>query len=196
MRRWPLWCGTAPERPPATTLPDTSTRLLQLHTIVTPPLTASGMGRIECHPDASAAFPIAYVWSPEPAALDDARACALQASVGAYTVVATDAQGAQAAVRVEVRCTLPAAAVVTGYQTTPASGSRVRDGTVQACGDGLDEHDRFLWSNGVETAGPVLRDVPCGTYVVVALPHGGRAVTTVHTCHPAVVSVRVPSASG
>lgn len=54
---------------------------------------------------------------------------------------------------------------------------------------------RFLWTNGVETDTPHLRDVPQGVYALTAIlahPSSGalEAPVTVHCCAPARVGIR------
>ena len=46
----------------------------------------------------------------------------------------------------------------------------------------------FLWSNGVTTDGPVLRDVPCGVYAAVPMPRGGEVPMLIHACDAARVT--------
>ena len=165
------------------------TNVLQLHTVVDRPMTVGGTGCISCRP--MGLEPIEFVWTgPNGAevALDDTRSEATTEVTGRYRVVVTDAMGARADVTIDVEPTFPDAAVVCAYHTTPASTSSARDGAVEAIGTGL-EGWRFLWTNGVETDGPRLRDVPPGRYAALAVPIGaGReAPTTVHQCAPALV---------
>ena len=107
---------------------------------------------------------------------------------GRYRIVATDATGATADVVLDVEPVLTSACVISEYRTTSASTSHARDGGVEALGDGL-EGMRFLWTNGVQTDGPVLRDVPVGTYAAVPLPVGEQIPLLVHKCAPARVVV-------
>lgn len=161
---------------------------LQMHTVVEPPLTRADTGRISCRP--IGLEPIAFEWTPRPPTLDATGSEALDVAPGRYRVVATDATGARADVVVDVEPTLQAAVVVTEYRVRPASTSRARDGAVEAVGAGVHDGWRFLWTHGVETEGPVLRDVPCGAYAAVALARDeSEAPVVVHRCAPARVPV-------
>jgi hypothetical protein len=176
-----MWCMPPRAAPPAA---------LQLHTVVEPPLTHAGTGRISCRP--IGLEPIDFVWTPRPPTLDATGSEALDVAPGRYRVVATDATGARADVVVDVEPTLGAAVVVTEYRVTPASASRARDGAVEAVGAGVHDGWRFLWTHGATTDGPVLRDVPPGTYAAVALARDAEAAppVVVHRCAPARVPVR------
>ena len=60
---------------------------------------------------------------------------------------------------------------------------------MEAVGTGLDGW-RFLWTHGVETEGPVLRDVPAGAYAAVPVGRAGAPPPVlVHRCAPAQVGV-------
>ena len=161
---------------------------LQMHTVVEPPLTRAGTGRISCRP--IGLEPIAFEWTPRPPTLDATSSEALDVAPGRYRIVAIDANGARADVVVDVEPTLEAAVVITEYRVTPASTSRARDGSVEAVGAGVHDGWRFLWTHGIETEGPVLHDVPCGAYAAVALArNGGDAPVVVHRCAPGRVGV-------
>lgn len=161
-----------------------------MHTVVDQPLTASSRGRISCRP--VGVDPIEFEWTGpgngdvelDPSGME---ACAVEP--GRYRVVAVDAIGSRADVVVDVEPMFPSALVVAEYRTTPPTTSSARDGTVEAVGVGLDEGWRFLWTHGAETDGPVLRDVPCGTYAAFALPTNKRVPTLVHLCPPARLTV-------
>jgi hypothetical protein len=135
--------------------------------------------------------PICFEWTGpngSSVALDATGSEADEVEPGRYRVVATDATGARADVVLDVQPVLPDACVVHAYHVTPASTGSARDGVVEAVGDGLDGW-RFLWTNGVETDGPVLRDVPRGLYAAVPLPAADRTPLFVHQCAPARVTV-------
>lgn len=165
--------------------------LLQMHTTVDQPLTTLSHGRISCRP--IGAEPITFEWTGPNGAdvrVDTTGSEAWDVSPGRYRVIATDANGARADVSLDVEPMLPTAMFVQEYKVTPASSGTARDGVVEAIGVGLDMGGRFLWTHGTETSGPVLRDVPCGTYAVTPLPLVGATVPTlVHTCPPARVTV-------
>jgi hypothetical protein len=104
-------------------------------------------------------------------------------------VVATDANGFSADVSMNVEALFPDAVIVTSYQTTPASKSNARDGTVEAVGIGL-EGKRLLWTHGTETSRPKLHDVPCGLYAATLITNDGdEPIPFVQLCGPARVSV-------
>lgn len=170
---------------------------LQMHTVVDQPLTAASRGRVSCRP--IGLEPIAFAWSGpngSRVATDTTGSEALDVAPGRYRVVATDAAGARADVVLDVEPMLPEAAVIDAYRLTPPSTSHARDGAVEAVGVGL-EHRRFLWTHGVETQGPVLRDVPCGVYAAAPLPDAdGESPTLVHQCAPARLQLALPGASG
>jgi hypothetical protein len=180
MRSWLLACAGG----------ERGTAGLQMHTVIDAPLTADSRGRISCRP--MGRDPIEFSWTGPGQAdvrTDATGSEALEVESGRYRVVAVDATGSRADVLLDVEPALPTALVVDGYRVTPASTGTARDGTVEALGVGLGEGWRFLWTHGAETAGPVLRDVPCGTYAAIALPDGERVPTLVHRCPPARVTV-------
>ena len=163
--------------------------MLQMHTVVDQPLTVHSQGRISCRPMGQE--PIRFEWmgpNGRSVRVDETGSEAFDVAPGRYRVVATDATGARADVVLDVEPMLPSALVVHEYRVTPASTGHARDGAVEAVGVGLDGW-RFLWTHGVETDGPALRDVPCGTYAMVAMPKGDEVPTVVHQCAPARVTV-------
>lgn len=157
---------------------------LQLHTILTPPLTSADTGRITCVP-CEAVFPVTFTWTPVPLKLDLSQSDALQCLPGDYTITAVDDSGSRAELNVCVAPALQHAVVIRGYHSGDASGSRIRDGWIEATGEGLSPTQRLLWTNGVETVGPRLEDVPPGVYAAVAV-----GCTCVHTCGPGIVRLQ------
>ena len=170
-------------------MPQKSSMRLQMHTVVDQPLTAYSRGRISCRP--VGVDPIEFTWTgPGNDVTTDASGSeASDVEPGRYRVVATDATGSRADVVLDVAPAFRTALVVQDYHVTPPSTGSARDGTVEAVGVGLGDGWRFLWTHGVETDGPVLRDVPCGTYAAIALPMEDRVPTMVHMCPPARVAV-------
>ena len=164
---------------------------LQMHTVVDQPLTSDAHGRISCRPLGQE--PIHFEWSGprgDAVSTDATGTEAYAVQVGRYRIEATDATGARADVVLDVAPMRPRALVVREYRVTPASTSSARDGSVEAVGANLEGGWRFLWTHGAETDGPVLRDVPCGTYAAVPLPReDGEVPTLVHECGPARVTV-------
>lgn len=161
-----------------------------MHTVIDAPLTADSQGRISCRPMGQE--PIDFTWTGPGNAdvqTDPTGSEAYGVQPGRYRVVAVDATGSRADVLLDVEPAIPAALVIDGYKVTSASTGSARDGAVEALGVGLREGWSFLWTHGAETDGPVLRDVPCGTYAAVALPDGDRVPTLVHRCPPARVTV-------
>lgn len=161
---------------------------LQMHTVVEQPLTLDDVGRISCSP--VGLEPITFEWTPSHGlTLDATGSEASGVTCGRYRIVATDATSARADVVVDVQPLHEDAVVVLEYRVTPASTTRARDGSVEAVGLGMDGW-RFLWTHGVVTDAPVLQDVPCGTYALVAIPSADRVPTVVHKCSPARVEVQ------
>lgn len=163
--------------------------MLQMHTVVVQPMTASGTGRISCRPLGQE--PIEFTWmSPDgrELTLDSRGSEANNLVPGRYRVEAVDATGARAYVIVDIEPIYTSAILIEGYKTTPTSTTLSRDGNVEIVGTGLRGY-RFLWTNGVETDGTILRDVPCGTYAAVPLPTNGQVPTLVHSSEPARVNV-------
>ena len=169
-------------------MPRRAGNTLQMHTVIDQPLTMSDVGRISCRP--MGLEPIEFEWDgPTAVETDVTGSEAVRVGPGRYRVVAVDASGSRADIYLDVEPTHPDALVVREYRITPASTGSARDGSVEAIGHGLDG-TRFLWTNGVETLGPTLRDVPCGTYACVPLPkEDGTSPTLVHQCAPARVTV-------
>lgn len=170
-----------------------------LHVVVRPPL-AHGTrdGRISCRPSGMQ-DPIAFDWSvpAERPTMDETGSEAWDVVPGTYRVRATDARGISAEVRVDATPLLPRAVVVEEYRVTPASTERARDGSVEVVGSGVGDGWRFLWTCGSITDGPLLRDVPCGTYYALPLfPSSNESSSpspppvVVHNCAPGRVTVR------
>lgn len=116
-----------------------------------------------------------------------------RATPGAYELRVSGTDGERAAVSVDLSPAFDDVALVTGYRVTPCSGAHARDAVVEAGGYNLDVVGaRFLWTSGVITRAPVLRDVGVGTYALTLLPAEGdgdaRIPVTVHQCAPAVVA--------
>lgn len=169
---------------------DPRTTILQMHTVVDQPLTSHSHGRISCRPVGM--DPIEFTWtgpSGEGVHVDATGSEALDVTPGRYRVVATDAVGARADVTVDIHASLPHAIVITEYRTRPASTTGARDGSVEAIGINL-AGCRYLWTNGAETDGPCLHDVPCGRYSALPIASGEEDVPVfVHQCAPARVEV-------
>lgn len=163
---------------------------LQLTTIVERPLVEWSNGSILCVVRGTP--PFQYEWhapdglAPQTSAVGDQI---FGVAPGRYRVLVTDALGEYAEAHVDVDAVLSTPVSITEYRVAAASTSSSRDGSVEALGHGL-EGCSLLWSNGVQTSGPVLSDVSCGTYAAVPLPRDGKVVTLVHHCAPAAVSVR------
>lgn len=169
--------------------------LLQVHTVVDQPLTRYSVGRISCRPVGME--PITFEWSGPTGArmqLDETESEAYDVPPGRYRIKCTDATGARADLVVDVEPVHEHGVVVHEYRTVPASTGHARDGSVEAvCSGVVPGVHRFLWTTGVETDGPVLRDVPCGCYVasvVVGKEDEAPVVVVIHACPPAHVRVR------
>jgi len=178
-----MWCASLSTRHRPTAL--------QMHTVVESPLTSVSEGRITCRP--VGASPVTLQWyGPDgrEVATDSSRCQALGVLPGKYRVIATDDAGERADLTLDVEAMYSSALVVQEYRVTHATTGTSRDGSVEALGPGLSAHGRFLWTHGVQTDGPTLRDVPCGVYCVMPLGDGGAEVPTlVHLCPPARVEV-------
>lgn len=165
--------------------------LLQMHTIVEQPLLYAATGRISCKP--IGLHPIEFEWHSEDNAeveTDSSGSIAVNLMPGRYRVTATDASGAVADALVDVNPTCEDAVTIDGYMVNHASTTYARDGTIEIVGSGLEGYD-YLWSNGVRTSGPVIHNVPCGTYAATPLQREGDAQVPVllHRCAPAQVDV-------
>ena len=68
------------------------------------------------------------------------------------------------------------------YTYEPCSSSSSRDGSVFATVEGAPRGARYLWTSGVVTAEPTLRNARVGMYTVVVLDASGKAVDFVHAC--------------
>lgn len=158
-----------------------------MHTVVTQPLTRHGRGAISCRP--MGMEPIVFAWTPA-VETDASGSEAADVAPGRYRVRATDANADVAEVVVDVAPVHDVSVVVTEYRTHAASTGSARDGRVEAIGSGFDAPGlRLLWTNGVETDGPVLADVPCGRYAAVAASATAGVPVTVHLCAPAELGV-------
>lgn len=166
---------------------------MQMNVVVERPVGGQSNGHISCRPVGRQ--PIRFEWTPPRGVdvqLDESQSEAHDVTPGRYKITAIDATDARADVVVDVDVAQEADIVVTEYRTVDASTSHSRDGQVELVGRGLDGW-RFLWTNGVETETPVLRDVPPGTYAAVPLPNATRTPTINHHAVPGVVR---PSAIG
>ena len=175
----PGWTGRA----------TSSSRVMQMHVVVEQPLSPLSYGRISVVP--VGVEPLRFEWIGPRGTnvqLDATRSEASGLAPGRYTVKASDGDGQRAEVSVEVSPILCDAAVVDAYETTPASSGSASDGTVTAVGHGLQKWKRFIWTNGAETTGPVLRDVREGTYALSPAPVDGRVPVFVQRCLPAQVA--------
>ena len=165
-------------------------KMMQMHVLIERPLTNMSFGRISCRPVGRE--PIEFTWTGpggREVQLDATRSEALAVTPGKYRIVARDANDTKADVVVEVSPHNSTSLVINEYRVTPPSTGTSRDGSVEALGLGLEGGWRFLWTNGVETDTPILRDVPCGVYAVHALPMMDRVPTLIHNCGPAYVRV-------
>lgn len=165
-----------------------SSRAPQLHVLVTRPLTEHACGSVECVVVGDAAE--TYAWLDASGAVVGTQPSLEDAPAGTYTVRVTTAGGAHAEATTTLTGCFDDVVVVTGYRATACSSSYARDGGVEACGHNLDdERVRFLWTSGVVTNAPTLRDVPVGTYAVALVTRRADAPTPVlvHECAPAVV---------
>ena len=165
------------------------TSILQMHTIVEQPLTSSGTGSISCRPLGQE--PIEFTWlTPDGSdpQLENSNSEGKNLKPGRYRITAVDAGGSEAAVLVDIAPMFSSAVCIEGYRVSPSSTTFSRDGSVEILGTGIEGY-RYLWTNGMETDGCVLKDVPCGTYVAVPIATRGKTPILVHSTEPAKVDV-------
>lgn len=72
--------------------------------------------------------------------------------------------------------------VVTAYACEACSSSASRDGAVTATVARAPRGARYLWTSGVVTAEPTLRNAAVGVYTVAVLDASGAVVEFVHAC--------------
>jgi hypothetical protein len=164
--------------------------MLQMHTTLIQPFTGTSNGSIVCHPIGEA--PVIFVWygpAGWQAITDSSGSQVLNITVGEYRVLATDASGRKADVGFVVKPITEDSIVVTSYNVSHTSTSLARDGAVEVLGENI-EGVRFLWTNGMQTEGPILRDVSIGIYIAFPLSGQVGRQTCVHMCGPAYVQVR------
>ena len=165
-------------------------RILQMHTTVTESTSDETGGSIVCTPMGNE--PISYEWfdaNNRPILQQETKNELHHLKAGDYYVVATDAVGDVAKIRVKVRpSSLPS---VVGYDTVNASSRVARDGRVTGHVHPSDLTDvRFLWTTGAITDDPVLLDVFPGEYVVTIISKDeNTAIPFVHATNPAHVGV-------
>ena len=113
---------------------------------------------------------------------------------GDYYVVATDADGEKANVKLHVRsCQLLS---VVNYTVTDASSQVSRDGMVEAILSEDIPNVRYMWTNGSLTDAPILLDARAGTYAVIPVSKDGSTIPCLHATQPAVVGITPPGDSG
>lgn len=122
--------------------------------------------------------------------LNAERTKATDVPPGDYTIVANNRRTGW---QTEYYASLALATVpsVVEYVVTHASSDTARDGAIVATMRNMDAfgHDvRYLWTSGVVTQVPELKDVRPGTYTITPLSaHSGEALAFMHACAPAVV---------
>lgn len=103
---------------------------------------------------------------------------------GEYRIVVASDSGERETLRVCVG--LVALPSVQGYTVTHATSDTARDGEIVASVVHCDAVKEYMWTNGVVTSGPTLRDVRPGTYTVAPIVCEDSCAF-VHACRPAVV---------
>lgn len=103
---------------------------------------------------------------------------------GAYTVCAFDATNASIVAQLVVEwMNIP---TVVGYTVTHATQDTSRDGEIMAVVRNTDDKQvQYLWTGGIITDEPILKDARPGTYTATPI-HAGNAMF-LHACDPAVV---------
>jgi hypothetical protein len=119
--------------------------------------------------------PLSYQWRAPPGVdLGDVSGSEIGVeNPGRYFVTATDADGAVASAYADVRLNLPDAILITGYQTSSCSHGTARDGSVRAEGHNFEKCNRWLWTSGVETTVPVLKNAALGVYTATPIAENG-----------------------
>ena len=109
---------------------------------------------------------------------------------GEYRIVAVSDTGERETIRVCVA--LVAVPSVQGYSITHATSDTARDGEIVASVVHCDAVKEYMWTNGVVTSAPTLRDVRPGVYTVAPIVYDDSCAF-VHACRPAVVrNARAP----
>ena len=108
--------------------------------------------------------------------------------VGRYRVEVVDASGASANVVLDLEPLITNAVVIQNYEVKNTSTSVSRDGEIKIIGSGL-QGWKYLWTNGVQTDEPYLRDVACGLYAAVPIGHGESIPMLIHNASLAKVEV-------
>jgi hypothetical protein len=157
---------------------------LRLLAVVELPVTSYSTGSISCR-TVGGVDPIEFHWH---GMYSHRAAEAYDLLPGRYTVLAIDATGSESELTIDLEPVFADAVVVSEYRVTNATTSHSRDGSVEVVGHGLGEC-RFLWTYGIITDGPVLHDVPCGTYAATPMCTG----LVLHQAAPAHVRVNAPS---
>lgn len=165
---------------------------MQMVVVVERPLTQISHGKISCRP--LGREPITFQWMApggSPVQVDQSGSEAFAIVPGRYRIVATDAFGNVADVNVDVNEMIPQSIIIERYTCVPSSTLHARDGSITAEGVGLDKVERFLWSNGTETATPTLKDVASGTYTIMPLQGKNEThMSCIHLCPPGKIAVR------
>ena len=164
----------------------------QLHVIVEQPINALNLGRVQCIPvgnDDVRGFE--FDWKGPPGCsiqLDNTGSEAYGLIPGKYVIHVTDREMKTSVVNVTISPVMVDAIVVKTYITQPSSSGSASDGQIEAVGDGLDKWNRYLWSNGMETQTPVLKDIRPGYYFLTAGSVGGKVPIFIQQCMPGQVT--------
>ena len=123
--------------------------------------------------------------------LDESGSEATDVRPGRYKIRATDANNDRADVVIDVEPVFANAVVIDRYVVRPATTTFSRDGQVEAIGSGFENGCKFMWTNGLETEEPRLKDVACGVYAMIAISQGTAKPPpiTIHRSAPARVDV-------
>lgn len=162
-----------------------SARLLRVQTIIEQPITPLSTGRISCV--VNGLEPITFRWKGphgKEIQLDPTGSEAYGLAPGRYAISIESADGCRAEISADVVPALKRVIAVSEYHCTNASNGVAFDGSVRATGYGLDQWSRYIWSNGVETTEPVLRDTRPGWYSLSPLPVNDEVPVFVQYCEP------------
>ena len=167
---------------------DESTVSRNFQIIAQDALTASHTGHVRCILPAHRLPQKSVLWIERHAGVT-AQEGGLEADLppGDYLVQVVDSLGEYTELRATVgehRCP-----IVVEYESTPCSSASSRDGVVTARVERAPRGCRFLWTSGVTTTEPVLRNATAGCYAATLLDAHGRALLFVHACDVCRLSV-------
>lgn len=161
-----------------------SSRPIGVRVVVNDALGSYRRGVVRCTSDVAN---VQYDWYDEHGRLCEEFSgdVAYDVPAGRYRIVASTEE-LEETVDTEVgTVTVPS---VQSYSITHATNDAARDGEIVATVAHCDHVKQYLWTTGVVTSQPILRDVRPGTYTVTPLTTDTESCLFVHACSPAVVN--------